>query len=83
LFTTLEDETGLVNVIVQPKIYHAQAQTLRGQPLLIIDGILEREGGTMDVIARRAWPFTTGCLQHSPSTANACGWTRTRRPTRR
>ena len=58
MFMTLEDETGLVNVIVQPKIYHAQARVLRGEPLLVIEGILQRQGRVMDVIVRRAWPFT-------------------------
>jgi len=58
MFMTLEDETGLVNVIVQPRIYHAQTRALRGEPLLMIEGILQREGRVLDVIARRAWPFT-------------------------
>ncbi|MFN8637487.1 MAG: error-prone DNA polymerase [Chloroflexota bacterium] len=58
MFMTLEDETGLVNVIVQPKVYHAQTRVLRGEPLLIVEGILQREGRVMDVIVRRAWPFT-------------------------
>jgi error-prone DNA polymerase len=58
MFMTLEDETGLVNVIVQPKVYHAQTRMLRGEPLLMIEGILQREGEVMDVIVRRAWPFT-------------------------
>ena len=44
MFMTLEDETGLVNVIVQPKVYHAQTRVLRGEPLLVIEGILQREG---------------------------------------
>jgi error-prone DNA polymerase len=57
MFMTLEDETGLVNVIVQPKIYHAQTRALRGEPLLVIEGILQRDGRVIDVIARRAWPF--------------------------
>jgi error-prone DNA polymerase len=58
MFMTLEDETGLINVIVQPKVYHEQTRMLRGEPLLIIEGILQREGRVMDVIVRRAWPFT-------------------------
>jgi error-prone DNA polymerase len=58
MFMTLEDETGLINVIVQPKIYHAQTRALRGEPLLVIEGILQREGAVLDVIARRAWPFS-------------------------
>jgi len=58
MFMTLEDETGLVNVIVQPQVYREQTRMLRGEPLLVIEGILQREGIVMDVIARRAWPFS-------------------------
>jgi error-prone DNA polymerase len=58
MFMTLEDETGLVNVIVQPRVYHAQTRALRGEPLLVIEGILQREGVVMDVVVRRVWPFT-------------------------
>ena len=58
MFMTLEDEAGLVNVIVQPKVYHAQTRALREEPLLVIEGILQREGIVMDVIVRQAWPFT-------------------------
>jgi error-prone DNA polymerase len=58
MFMTLEDETGLVNVIVQPQVYHALTQALRGEPLLLIEGILQRESGVIDIIARRAWPFS-------------------------
>ncbi|MCC7367372.1 MAG: error-prone DNA polymerase [Chloroflexi bacterium] len=58
MFMTLEDETGLVNVIVQPQVYHALTRALRGEPLLIIEGILQREGIVMDVIVRKAWPFS-------------------------
>jgi error-prone DNA polymerase len=58
MFMTLEDETGLVNVIVQPKVYHALTKALRGEPLLMIEGILQRESGVIDIIARRAWPFS-------------------------
>jgi len=58
MFMTLEDETGLVNVIVQPRVYHALTEILRGEPLLLIEGLLQREGDVMDVIARKAWPFS-------------------------
>jgi error-prone DNA polymerase len=58
MFMTLEDETGLVNVIVQPQVYHALTRALRGEPLLVIEGILQRDGIVMDIIARKAWPFS-------------------------
>ncbi|MCC6179480.1 MAG: DNA polymerase III subunit alpha [Chloroflexi bacterium] len=57
MFMTIEDETGLVNVIVQPRVYREQTRILRGEPLLVIEGVLQREDGTTNVLARRAWPF--------------------------
>jgi error-prone DNA polymerase len=58
MFMTIEDETGLVNVIVQPRIYHALARVLRGEPLLVIEGNLQCEDGVIDIIARKAWTFS-------------------------
>ncbi|MBM4437335.1 MAG: error-prone DNA polymerase, partial [Actinobacteria bacterium] len=43
VFLTLEDETGLLNVIVRPKIFEAQRRTIRGEPLLLITGALSHE----------------------------------------
>jgi error-prone DNA polymerase len=57
MFMTIEDETGLVNVIVQPRVYHAMAPVLRGEPLLVIEGDLQSEEGVIDIIARKAWTF--------------------------
>jgi error-prone DNA polymerase len=58
MFMTIEDETGLVNVIVQPRVYHELARILRGEPLLVIEGPLHYEDGVIDIIARRAWTFS-------------------------
>ena len=79
MFMTVEDETGLVNVIVQPRIYHAQTRALRGEPLLVIEGILQRDGDVLDVIARRAWPFSA--LEGEDATLEA-GKARAGRPWR-
>ncbi|MDP8922728.1 MAG: DNA polymerase III subunit alpha [Chloroflexota bacterium] len=62
MFMTLEDETGLVNVVVRPDVYRAQRRTLRGEPLLVVEGVLAREDGVVNVLARRAWP-----LSHDPA----------------
>ena len=62
LFMTLEDETGLVNVVVRPDVYRAHRQAVRGEPLIVVEGVLAREDGATNVLARRAWP-----LPHDPS----------------
>jgi len=44
VFVTLEDESGLINLIVRPKTYERNKEALRGSPLLLVEGALQREG---------------------------------------
>ncbi len=53
VFLTLEDETGLVNVIVNPKVYERYRRVIRSSAALVIEGVLQKEQGTLDIIARR------------------------------
>jgi error-prone DNA polymerase len=54
LFLTLEDETGLVNVIVRPDLFHRERAVLTGAPLLEVDGVLQsREGTSVRALAVR------------------------------
>lgn len=62
VFLTLEDETGLVNVIVRPNIYEKYRRTIRQSNTLIIEGQLQKEGGCVDLIARKVWAFEAGDL---------------------
>lgn len=57
VFLTLEDETGLVNVIVRPDIYEKFRRTIRLSNMLVIEGKLQKELGAIDVLARRVWSF--------------------------
>ena len=45
LFLTLEDETGLVNVIVRPDLFVRERATLVGAAFLEIDGVLQAKDG--------------------------------------
>src|SRR6202163_1355532 len=38
VFLLLEDETGLVNVVIRPDLHEAQRSTMRGDPYLCIEG---------------------------------------------
>ncbi len=53
IFATLEDETGVVNVIVWPDVFARQRKVLLGARLLGVEGPLQREGLVIHVIAKR------------------------------
>ncbi len=57
VFLTIEDETGLVNVIVRPDVYERYRRTIRGSQCLIVEGVLQKESGCVDVIMKRCWPL--------------------------
>jgi error-prone DNA polymerase len=53
IFLTLEDETGLANVIVHGKLAERQRNELLGSRLLGVLGVLQREGEVVHLIAKR------------------------------
>ncbi len=59
VFLTLEDETGLVNVIVRPDVYERIRRVIRQSAALIIEGVLQKEQGCIDLLARRFWSLDT------------------------
>jgi len=53
IFVTLEDETGCVNVIVWRDLVERQRRELLGAQLLGVQGVIEREGDVVHLVARR------------------------------
>ena len=53
LFLLLEDETGLANVVVGPRVHHRFPELVRLEPFLIVHGRLERRDGVTNMIAER------------------------------
>jgi error-prone DNA polymerase len=53
VFLLLEDETGMINVIVRPQVYEQHRALLRAEPLLVAFGRLERRGRNINVLATR------------------------------
>jgi error-prone DNA polymerase len=60
VFLTLEDETGLINIIVNPAVYERNRRFVRSATALIVEGTLQCEQGCVDVLAKRFWPLETG-----------------------
>jgi error-prone DNA polymerase len=54
-FLTLEDEAGLVDVVIHPKLYTRYAGVIRGPGLLVIEGTLQRDGAVLSVLGRRVF----------------------------
>jgi error-prone DNA polymerase len=60
VFLLLEDETGTVNVIVPPKVYERDRLIVRTEPLVMVDGTLERfasAGGAVNLLVRGLAPL--------------------------
>ncbi len=51
VFLSLEDETGVVNIIVQPALFHRYRDACSTAPYLIIKGVLQSIGGVVSVKA--------------------------------
>ena len=63
LFVTLEDETGLTNVIVRPELFELQRRILLGARLMGVFGQISRQGRVVHLVANRV-------VDHSPLLGN-------------
>ena len=52
-FITLEDETGVSNIIVLPELFHNNRPLLHRAPILLVEGILQKRDGTIGIRGRR------------------------------
>ena len=53
VFLTLEDETGLVNVVITPQRFERQALLISRTPLLLVRGVLQVEQKVVNVRAKQ------------------------------
>jgi error-prone DNA polymerase len=53
VFVTLEDETGYVNVVVWRHLVERQRRELLGSRLLGVEGVLQKEGDVVHLVAHR------------------------------
>lgn len=56
-FLALEDEFGMVNVIVRPNVYADYRSVIRSSPYLIVSGAVQRENGITNIIAEEVIPL--------------------------
>ena len=58
IFATLEDETGVVNVIIWPQVFEDFRKEVLGARLMTVAGRLQREHRVIHVVARRIFDRT-------------------------
>ncbi len=58
VFVLLEDETGMINVIVRPDVYDRHRIVVRGEPLLLVRGRLAKDDGTLNVLMEDVRPLS-------------------------
>ena len=51
VFLTLEDETGIANVIVRPDVFSREKLTIIEEPFLLVEGVLQNQEGVSSVRA--------------------------------
>ncbi|MGH7325056.1 MAG: DNA polymerase III subunit alpha [Candidatus Rokuibacteriota bacterium] len=66
VFLSLEDETGIANIIVTPQLFARQRLALVAEPFLLVEGILQKQDGVISVRAMSVQPLT-GLEPHVPS----------------
>jgi error-prone DNA polymerase len=56
-FLTLEDETGISNVIVRPDLFDAARRVIVEEPFLLVEGVLQQQDGVTAIKAERLLPL--------------------------
>jgi error-prone DNA polymerase len=57
VFITLEDEHGLINVILRPQVYDKYRQIARLEPVIVVEGKLQKHDGIVNIVARQLHPI--------------------------
>ena len=52
-FITLEDETGIANLVVWPDVFEAQRRIVMGARLMVVDGIIQRDEDIIHLVVRK------------------------------
>jgi error-prone DNA polymerase len=57
LFLSLEDETGVANIIVSPDMFEREREAVTQHTFIIVTGILQNQQGSVSVRAAHVEPF--------------------------
>ncbi len=57
VFLSLEDESGVSNIIVWPDLFEQHRLLFTAHPLLVIEGLVQQQDNVIHVKAERLWPL--------------------------
>lgn len=62
LFVSLEDEHGLLDLVVKPDVYERFRPLLRHQTFVLVERVVQQASGAISVLVTHAmeWPRATG-----------------------
>ena len=58
MFITIEDETGVSNLVIWPQLYEQQRRVILTSRMFIVEGYVQREGDVVHVIAKRLTDYS-------------------------
>jgi error-prone DNA polymerase len=59
MFITLEDETGIANIVVWPKLFERSQRIVLGASMIAINGKIQREGDVVHLVAQQLFDLST------------------------
>jgi error-prone DNA polymerase len=69
MFVTVEDETGVANLVISPSLYEKQRRIILSASMLTVRGRVQREGEVVHLIAHRLTDFS-GALANIGAVSN-------------
>ena len=60
-FITLEDETGIANLVIWPDVFDAQRKIVMGARLMAVHGLVQKDEGGDPCRRARGWRTTPRC----------------------
>jgi error-prone DNA polymerase len=70
VFLLMEDEFGMLNVIVPPWLHERQRALVRGEPFVIAEGELQRKEGTINLLASSFYKLHIPGTMQAPQSHN-------------
>lgn len=52
-FVTLEDELGLINLVIQAEVYRRVKAVVRGNSMIVVQGQVQRRGAVMNIVVQQ------------------------------
>lgn len=52
-----EAPDGLLNVVLKPHVYQKYRYVARREPLIVVEGVLQKKDGAVNIVAERFFPL--------------------------